>query len=130
MPYKDPEVKKAKQQQYSRKYYVKNREQTKENVKNRKKALYEWWRNFKASMGCFACEESDPECIDFHHVITDEKKHTRDSAHGWVYDKQWSREKIVEELWRSCVPLCSNCHRKLHIQHRRWLKEERDASCG
>jgi hypothetical protein len=127
VPYKDPAVRRAKQKEYSAKHYQKNTEQIKAAVKAGKKRNADWWREYKAGFGCMACEENDPDCIDFHHVISDGKANRFDSAYSWVHSKDWAPARIKDEIERTCVPLCASCHRKVHAQHKRWLKEEQNA---
>lgn len=124
MPYKDPEVRKAKQREYSARHYKRNAAEVKERTKATKLRKYAWWKEYKASLGCFGCDENDPNCLEFHHVITDEKSDNTDSANKWVYHSGWGKGKIIEEIERACVPLCSNCHRKVHAMARK-LNSER-----
>ena len=67
----------------------------------------EYTNNYKADHGCSQCEESDPICLDFHHV---EEKVRSISELIWG---SFDLETVKEEMKR-CVVLCSNCHRKLH----------------
>jgi hypothetical protein len=120
-------VRKAKQKEYSARHYQANKKKTKALTKERKRQLYEQWREFKSTLGCFACDENDPSCIDFHHVIADGKADRADSANAWIFDKSWSMERVKQEIWSTCIPLCCNCHRKVHAQHKLWVKEENEA---
>jgi hypothetical protein len=124
VPYKDPEVRRAKQKEYSARHYKLHGEKQRASSKASKKAVLEWFRAYKASLGCFHCEENDPACIDFHHVISSGKTHRDDTANRWIHDKGWRPERIMKEIQATCIPLCCNCHRKVHAQHRDWLKEE------
>ena len=56
---------------------------------------------------CIICGESEPVCIDFHHVNPDEKELAVSQMNGWPKDK------ILAEISK-CVTICSNCHRKVH----------------
>jgi hypothetical protein len=114
MPYKDLKVRKTKQAGYSKKHYEGNKQQVKKSVADRKRDLAKWFREYKATLGCFGCDENDPACLEFHHVITTNKRNRTDSANEWVHHRVWSKERILKELWATCVPLCSNCHRKVH----------------
>jgi hypothetical protein len=127
VPYKDPAVRKAKQKEYSASHYRRNTEKRKAETKAVKNKTVEWLRNYKASVGCFACEESDPQCIDFHHVISAGKLNREDTTARWIRDRGWGPERILKEITETCVPLCCNCHRKVHAQHRLWVKEENEA---
>jgi len=56
---------------------------------------------------CIICGESEPVCIDFHHINSDDKEYTIGRNRGK------SKEHLLEEISK-CVCLCSNCHRKVH----------------
>ena len=56
---------------------------------------------------CVVCGESEPVCIDFHHINPLEKDFTIGKCRG--RSKEWLYEEISK-----CVCLCSNCHRKVH----------------
>lgn len=58
---------------------------------------------------CLICQESEPACIDFHHL--DPK--TKFSGVKLMASSGYSKHRILEEVAK-CVCLCSNCHRKLH----------------
>jgi hypothetical protein len=58
--------------------------------------------------GCVTCDESDPTCLDFHHV--GEKA---DSIARLVADER-PREVIEAEIDK-CELLCANCHRRAHF---------------
>jgi hypothetical protein len=128
VPYKDPAVRKAKHKEYSARHYRRNTEQRKAEIKANKTRVLEWWQSYKATLGCFGCDENDPACLDFHHVITDGKRNNDDSAARWLRDRGFSQERMLEEIWNTCVPLCANCHRKVHAQHKIWAKEENASS--
>ena len=66
---------------------------------------------YKAEKSCTLCPESEPECLEFHHI----DPRTKDSPPANLYrDKGWSFEKMVEYFERTCIVLCSNCHKKVH----------------
>ncbi len=56
---------------------------------------------------CIICGESQPVCIDFHHVDP--------SSKDFTIGKHRSRSKLwlLNEISK-CVCLCANCHRKVH----------------
>lgn len=56
---------------------------------------------------CIICGESEPCCIDFHHVDPTEKDFTIGKR------RSRGRDKLYEEI-KKCVCVCSNCHRKIH----------------
>lgn len=70
-----------------------------------RKALW----NYRLTHPCVYCGESDPCCLDFHHIDPEEKL-------GAVADMASGRypvEVVLREVDK-CVVLCANCHRKLH----------------
>lgn len=125
MPYKDPEKRRAKQKEYARRHYEKHRDKILAKSKKAKTDARQWWKEYKATLGCFGCEENDPDVIDFHHVIAD-KKNSDDSASVWATTNMRSRTRILRELWATCVPLCCNCHRKVHALHRQLTGESNE----
>jgi predicted HNH restriction endonuclease len=56
---------------------------------------------------CIICGESEPVCIDFHHINPIDKEFTIGKHRGK------SRESLSKEISK-CVCLCANCHRKVH----------------
>ena len=71
----------------------------------RQKKQGDWLNSVKTP--CIVCGESEPICIDFHHVNPDEK----DFSIG--KHRSRSREWLLQEISK-CVCLCANCHRKVH----------------
>ena len=61
------------------------------------------WRE----QGCLICKEPNPICIDAHHINRMEKNEV------WFLGKKGGLEIMKKELDK-CVPLCRNCHAKLH----------------
>lgn len=55
---------------------------------------------------CCKCGESDPCCLEFHHV----KLKTMSISHAV---KNMKPDKFKEEL-NKCICVCSNCHKKIH----------------
>ena len=53
--------------------------------------------------------ESEKCCIDYHHLNPQEK----DMEISEMLSSIRSRERIEKEL-KKCIPICSNCHRKVH----------------
>lgn len=114
MPYKDP-IKRAEYQTQYMKRYLKNPEArqkhkirvARNDAKTRKQIdviLAEFRKN-----GCSKCLEKDPVCIDAHHLDPTEKDFTLADARG----RKLSPTKVKEEL-EKCIPVCANCHRKIH----------------
>lgn len=74
-----------------------------------KRGHRDWFRAIKASAKCTCCPESDPCVLEFHHVNPSSKTFT--ISH--MVNQGMAYNKILDEL-RKCVPLCSNCHKKVH----------------
>ncbi len=93
-------------------WYYKNAQEHNRAELRRRSNLREKIREFKrGSDGCRNCEETAPECLDFHHPNPAEKSESVNKmvpqGYGW--------EAIKKEIGK-CVLLCANCHRQLHTQ--------------
>jgi len=75
----------------------------------------EWLKNYKETLHCEECNESDPICLVFHHPIRDLKV---DSIYK-LLEKKASIEELENEIAK-CTILCWNCH----IKHHRDLREQ------
>ena len=71
----------------------------------RQKRQGDWLNSQKTP--CVVCEESEPVCIDFHHIDPTEKDFTIGKH------RSRSRDWLSQEIAK-CVCLCANCHRKVH----------------
>lgn len=108
-------VRRANQERYRSDEQVRLRkiEQTKHNnirYREQSRAIVD---AFKSS-GCSMCEETDPCCIDAHHVDPSEKEFDI----GRMMQGRFLPERVSVEL-EKCVPLCRNCHAKLHARSSR-----------
>ena len=110
MPYKDPETRKRKHAEYSKKYYAANKENIIKRGSARKKVRKSDWRVFKATLSCVNCGENHPATFDFHHV----ERHPDNKK---VYKLLQSNNigGAIEEI-KKCIVLCANCHRKHHYE--------------
>lgn len=120
MPFKDEETRKTKQREYSRKWYINNKEKKliKSNIKrsnNKKK-----WLEYRSKQVCVNCGFSHPAVIDFHHVIRQNK---RSVTHLAI--RQNNIPAAIKEAEEKCIPLCCNCHRVLHFEERKGIKAKR-----
>jgi len=95
----------------SKKYYRLNKENHIKAVSvirngyiKRNKQVVEW---AKLKHGCALCEESDPCCIDCHHLGGKDKNVSQLVAGGY------GLPTLLKEI-NKCVCVCSNCHRKIH----------------
>lgn len=112
MPYKDPEIRKLKHREYSRKHYQAHKQEVQEKTKNRKKTLRTQWIEFKQNVSCSKCGLSHPAAIDFHHVSPspgDRKLFEILRCNNF--------SAALEEI-KKCIPLCANCHRIHHYDER------------
>jgi len=110
MPYKDPQIKKQKAKEYSRKHYEANAEAVKKRTSDKKKQRRIDWNSFKRTLKCEKCGFSHPAALDFHHENPKEKE--REVSH-YVRNDQY--KKAMEEV-EKCIVLCSNCHRIYHYE--------------
>jgi hypothetical protein len=120
LPYKDPEVRKAKQRQYSKRWYEDNAAKHKAGSNRNKRRRKNLWIEFKEAQSCAHCGFSHPAVIDFHHVIRDKtyRRVNRLVANGSI-------NQAIDEATTKCIPLCANCHRILHWDEYAELREKR-----
>ena len=107
----------GKQRNSQRVYYEKNKKEINERKRKSRKEMAIWFRKIKANHKCVLCREGDASCIEFHHINKDDKNFTISDSIRNGYSKQ----RILEELAK-CIPICSNCHKKIH-------KNERISKC-
>ena len=112
MPYKDPEVKKKKQAEYSRKNYEANTEEIKKRTSDKKKEERKKWGIFKRTLKCAKCGFSHPAALDFHHVDPSEKERAVS-----YFQKNGQFAKAMKEI-EKCIVLCANCHRIHHYEEK------------
>jgi hypothetical protein len=96
----------------SRQYYADNREKHIRvcGVKKKKTIAYtqQQINNLKKQIGCQAqCGETEPCCLDFHHLRDKDQLISVMIGHGCC----WAT--IKKEIDK-CAIVCSNCHRKIH----------------
>lgn len=114
MPIKDPELRKLKQRQYSKKHYEANKEKCIARIAEYKKASRQQFLEFKSRLSCEKCGESHPATLDFHHVL-------RHPTNKKIYEltKNGAYDAAIQEIMHKCIVLCSNCHRKHHWEEDR-----------
>jgi hypothetical protein len=112
MPFKDPEVRKAKHREYSKKHYQKNKINIIKKSDVNKKIARAQWHKFKSDLSCAKCGQNHPATLDFHHVMKDPSNKKVNSL-----TKVGMYTAALEEL-KKCVVLCSNCHRIHHHEER------------
>ena len=113
MPYKDPEVRKRKHAEYSKKYYEANKDFVKLTTKKGKKEKRAEWYAFKSTLKCTKCGFNHPAALDFHHTNPEEKE---GSVHSYISNGQFAKAR--KEL-KKCIVLCANCHRIHHHEERK-----------
>lgn len=69
----------------------------------------QWLWDHKESEGCIICDESDPACLDYHHMHPKKKKFSIGSVSSSIPD-----QAIIIEM-KKCVVICANCHRKVEV---------------
>lgn len=77
----------------------------------KRRDLHRAWANAiqRKCGGCARCHETNPACLDFHHVDKAEKE----MAVGKMISFGYARNRIKNEI-EKCIVLCANCHRKEH----------------
>ena len=71
------------------------------------KAIIQRRRDLLSQFSCICCNESTPCAIDWHHIDDETKSFNIATGMRRGEDVWWN--EILK-----CVPLCANCHRKLH----------------
>ena len=112
----------AKRKEYSKDYYIENRERIRVRTKQRYDANREQilaadkakWKErheiiarHKAEAGCQFCNEKNPVCLDFHHIIRGMREFYISRAHSTSINR-------LEREMKKCIVVCANCHRKIH----------------
>lgn len=112
MPYKDPEVRKRKAKEYSKKHYESNKPTVRANTRKSRIACNAKWQEFKSTLACVNCGFTHFAALDFHHVI---RKPSNRKMYKLIANSNY--KAALEEVAK-CVPLCANCHRIHHYEER------------
>jgi hypothetical protein len=112
MPYKDPEVRKAKAREYSARHYAANAAKVKAVSRGSRTVARQAWREYKSSLACVTCSFAHPDVLDFHHLPSFRSEPDKQAVNFYAARGQFRR--AYEEAAK-CVPLCSNCHRLGHF---------------
>jgi bacterioferritin-associated ferredoxin len=104
------------QRSYRREHYLKNKQKYIDKAKAWEKRFFEWWKDYKTKFVCELCGEDHPACLDFHHL----DRNTKDLSVSEFVSKG-NKAKLLKEV-KKCMPVCSNCHRKIHWEEKRELK--------
>ena len=108
MPIKNPEERKRKAKEYSRKYYEANKEKVKALSKTNRAVGKARWSAFKCTLKCTKCGFAHPAALDFHHEDPSEKEY---NINRLISNGQF---KKAEAELEKCIVLCANCHRIHH----------------
>lgn len=65
---------------------------------------------YKKTLSCKRCGNSDHRVLDFHHQNDKDKNVSALVHRGYA----WGR---IEEEINKCIPLCANCHRLEHWEN-------------
>lgn len=92
-------------------WHYKNREWNTGRTLRRRQRLRAWIHKRKDdSGGCTKCPESDPACLDFHHLSSADKEMAVNKMVPYGYSKS-----DIEAEMEKCEILCANCHAKEHV---------------
>ena len=109
MPYKDPVKARenAKINQALRLADPLEKRKHTERCKKVRQQNSEFRKSILAEFGCYLCDVIDSDLIDWHHVCPKEKLFDIKGALGTGHSIWW--DEVLK-----CIPLCCNCHRKIH----------------
>ena len=89
--------------------YDKNVKYYRDKAKSRRKIHAKQYEEYKKTLCCEVCGESESVCLDFHHKNPKEKEFNI----ALLKNTTGSFEKTKKEI-EKCAVLCANCHRKVH----------------
>ena len=70
MPYKNKEEQLASQ----RRWYQRNKDKRKIEIRNREKSIVKWFKEYKKTLKCTNCPENHPATLVFHHNDGEKKE--------------------------------------------------------
>jgi hypothetical protein len=97
---------------YNNAYYAKNkkrREAVWKSTQNRISKMLLEISDYKRQASCKFCKESEPVCLDLHHLDPTNKDAT--------VSRMVSDNRPAQLIWREvskCIVVCKNCHSKVH----------------
>ena len=94
---------------YKREWYYKNHESEKAKSRLKSQARRERRRALLSQFSCVCCGESDDTVIQWHHREPSERQFSIFGGSGATSGE----EKWWDEVLK-CIPLCANCHVKIH----------------
>ena len=89
------------------KYYAKYRGRYLDRNRKYREDMRKWFNDLIKDHKCTMCPEDENACLDYHHIDPS----TKEGNVGSLCKS--SKDRTIKEL-KKCVPLCANCHRKLH----------------
>lgn len=102
-----------------KRHYDNNRAKVIAQVRARSVAALERFQQWKITLSCSICSESDPCCLDFHHTDPTQKDFEIGTA---AQSASWNT--LMEEV-KKCIVVCKNCHCKIHKYGLACVKEQR-----
>lgn len=112
MPYKDPDKRRIKAREYSKKHYEENKTEIIETSRINKNKARAAWQEYKKSLSCESCGQNHPATLDFHHIVIEESNRKVN-----VLTTKGQYAAAREEI-KKCMVLCANCHRIHHHDER------------
>jgi len=98
--------------EYNKKYYKKNREQRKLEIRQAQKDRMIWIQSLKLKTGCQKCGYNKcATALQYHHLNSSDKK---GNISRWAAQAR-AKKSILNEIAK-CICVCSNCHAELHEQ--------------
>jgi hypothetical protein len=90
-------------------WYPKNKQRRIELNRAWRAKIKQEFSEYKSTLKCQLCPESESICLDFHHIDPTKK----DRSVGEMFRYGPSMKQLMDEVDK-CVVLCANCHRKVH----------------
>ena len=118
VPIRDPEKRKAKQREYSAKYYAKNKQLVIDRNRRARARRKKIWDNYKKTLSCSVCGFSHPAAMDFHHLPGTKKHNVHTLTRNGLF------AEAMQEI-QNCIVLCANCHRIHHYNEAQNKKRKR-----
>lgn len=92
----------------AKEFYERNKKLLFDKSEKFRNKQFEEFRDWKNTLKCNICKESESVCLDFHHIDETKKVFDISQKVGKV-----SLASLNEEI-KKCICVCANCHRKVH----------------
>lgn len=76
-------------------------------TKKNEKSMYVY--EYKRGIGCEGCDATDPDILEFHHILP----HNKVADISDMVSGPYTLDEIISEISK-CMVQCSNCHSKRH----------------